>query len=435
MNIDKIRKMSASDLVKYVLAFFTVAFYIGAVCAPDRSEIFSGLSRILTSPSQLTKDYFFLELGSVSGACLNVALVGTACCALMFIPTAVAGGATVAGYMLTVGFAFFGMNILNILPFFLGVFVYSLIKKQPFAKNINLAMFSTALAPLVSEVLYRYPNPEVAGVGIVNILLALVIGLVVGLAMPALCAHAGSFHKGYNLYNAGPAAGFLCVMIYAIMYKTLGIAAPEIGATLGAGAGAFVNIFCIVVFALCVIAGFILNGNSFKGYDKLILDSGFKADFTSKYGMGLTAINIGVYGLFILAYYNLIGATFTGPTFGAIWCMLAFGAAGSTPLNVLPIMIGYYLASLFGVSAINAQGMVVGLCFASGLAPISGRYGLIAGVVAGLLHYCLVTSVPAMHGGFNLYNGGFTSGIVCFVMVPVLECYFKTREERKLKTH
>ena len=111
--------------------------------------------------------------------------------------------------------------------------------------------------------------------------------------------------------------------------------------------------------------------------------------------------------------------------------MLAFCAAGAMPLNVLPIMVGYFIASRFGVFPINAQAIVVGLCFASGLAPITGKYGFIAGVIGGILHYCLVTSVPAIHGGFNLYNGGFTAGIVCFIYVPILEHYFKTIEERR----
>ena len=86
----------------------------------------------------------------------------------------------------------------------------------------------------------------------------------------------------------------------------------------------------------------------------------------------------------------------------------------------------------FTAFAVNAQAIVVGLCCASGLAPISGKYGIIAGIVAGILHYCLVTSVPAIHGGFNLYNGGFTAGIVCFLYVPILEHYFKRKQQRRM---
>ena len=431
MNLDRLRKQSNSTILRGLLCTFTLAFYLGAVFSPDLSEIFSGLGRILTKPAVLTKDYFFLELGSVSGTLLNYGLVGTLCCALMFIPGATVTGTTVAAYFLTLGFCSYGMNILNVLPFILGVFLYSLIKREPFAKFINLAMFSTALSPLVSEVLFRYPGTEIHGVTLLGVALALLIGIVTGLVMPALCAHAPNFHKGYALYNAGPAAGFLCFMFFAIMYKTLGIQAPAIEPTLGTGSPLFVNVFCIVCFVLCIVAGYLINGNSFKGYGRIFFDGGYKADFADKHGVGPCVMNVGIYGLFIVAYYNLIGATFTGPTFGAIFCMLAFCAAGSTPWNVFPIMIGYYIGSLFGVSPINNQAIVVGLCFASGLAPISGKYGILAGVVAGLLHYCIVTSVPAIHGGFNLYNGGFTDGIVCFVLIPVLETYFKTKEQRK----
>ena len=38
--------------------------------------------------------------------------------------------------------------------------------------------------------------------------------------------------------------------------------------------------------------------------------------------------------------------------------------------------------------------------------------------------------VLLLHGGFCLYNGGFTCGIVAFVLVPVLECFLGTKEER-----
>lgn len=429
MFIQKLRKLSAGDILKLVLCAFTAAFLIGAVLAPDRGDMLGGFWRIITKPSLLTKDYFFAEIGSVSGAFLNAALVGTVCCAMMFLPGTAIGSGTVAAYMLTIGFCFFGINLLNILPYILGTYVYSLIKKQPFAKFINFAMFSTALAPLVSEVLWRYPNTEVHGITFLGIVLALVIGVVVGVTMPALCAHAVNFHKGFDLYNAGPAAGFLCFMIYVVMYKTLGIEAPAIAATLGEGHNVFCNVFAIVCFALCLVFGLALNGG-FKGYGKLALDSGHKVDFSAKYGIGPAMINFGVYGLFILAYYNLIGAKFTGPTFGVVWCMLAFCCGGSTPVNVLPIMVGYFIGSLFGVNALNAQAIIVGLCYASGLAPVTGKYGPIAGIVAGIMHYCMVTSVPAIHGGFNLYNGGFTSGIIAFVLVPVLEHFFKAKEEK-----
>ena len=43
---------------------------------------------------------------------------------------------------------------------------------------------------------------------------------------------------------------------------------------------------------------------------------------------------------------------------------------------------------------------------------------------------CTVTS--ALHGGFVLYNGGFTAGITAMLLLPILEHYMPVaREEMK----
>ena len=159
-------------------------------------------------------------------------------------------------------------------------------------------------------------------------------------------------------------------------------------------------------------------------------------------GKEVFLMNVGVFGLFILGYYNLIGATFNGVTFGIVFCMLSTCNSGSHPGNVWPIMLGYVLAStLFGwlsqfvggtfTLAINAQAIMVGLCYANGLSPIADKYGWKFGVIAAMMHYLLVTSVPTLHGGYCLYNGGFTAALICIILVPELERFFKTKDEKK----
>ena len=97
------------------------AYLIAALLVPDRGQMMSGLAQILMSPAQLTKDYF--EIGSVSGTFLNVSLVGFVCAAMTCLPGAAVGGGTIAAYFLTTGFSFWGINFLNMWPFFLGVMV------------------------------------------------------------------------------------------------------------------------------------------------------------------------------------------------------------------------------------------------------------------------------------------------------------------------
>ena len=46
------------------------------------------------------------------------------------------------------------------------------------------------------------------------------------------------------------------------------------------------------------------------------------------------------------------------------------------------------------------------------------------------MHFCMVTTVPELHGGMCLYNGGFTAALVCLLLVPGLERHFHTKQER-----
>ena len=418
-------KLRAGEALRLVFCGVVLICLGAAFFAPDRAEMLTGFGRIVTGRAMLTKDYFCTEIGSISGAFLNAFLVGAISVILLFLPGCPAGGGAFAAGMMTLGFAFFGVNAVNMLAFLPGVALYSAVRHEPFGKNAPVALFSTALAPLISEALYAYPGTELHLPGFWNIVLALALGIVIGFCMPVLCGHSQNFHLGYNLYNAGPAAGFLAFAIYATLYRTLGVSAPEIGATLGGGDWTICNVSAGGVFILCLLIGLACNGWNFRGYGKLLLESGRRCDFTQKYDAGLCLINFGLYGLVVLAYYNLIGATFTGPTFCCIWGMVAFAGFGATPLNTIPIMIGYFIASRFGATALNAQAIVVGLCFATGLAPISGKYGPLAGIFAGIAHYCLVTSVVFIHGGMSLYNGGFTGGIVAFVLAPMMEKFLK----------
>ena len=169
-----------------------------------------------------------------------------------------------------------------------------------------------------------------------------------------------------------------------------------------------------------------------KQYVELLLDPKLVTNFSATYGNEVMLMNTGLFGFFILGYYNLIGAEFNGVTFGVIFCMLCTCNAGSHPANVLPIIMGYGLISwLFQIAApyahgdftlyLNAQAIVVGLCYANGLSLLSDQYGFFWGMVAAILHYCMVTTTPLVHGGMCLYNGGFTTGLVCLLLIPTLE--------------
>ena len=442
----KIKSLCEASFLKLLFAFLSACFVIAAVCMPDRADMFSGLWKILSSPVKISANCF--AIGGYAATFLNMGLVGFICLMLFVIFKGTPNNVSTLAVILTIGFGSWGIHILNIWPTVFGVMVYCLVKKEKFGLQVNAMLFSTGIAPLISDLLLRYPNAEVIGFNWLGLGLALVVGFVIGFFLPAGLAHSPKVHKGFDLYSAALPVGMTAFFLNAVLFKTLGVGLPKAlsdidPASMQVASPLIVNIFCGVVFGTCIVFAFILGCRP-KDYWKLLCDPALVTNFSSTYGNATFLMNVGVYGLFILGYYNLIGATFNGITFGIIFCMLACCNSGSHPANVWPIMLGYAAAAaLFGwlspmlggtfSFSINAQAICVGLCYANGLSPIADKYGWRYGFLAAVMHYLLVTSVPTLHGGFCLYNGGFTAALICILLVPSLEKLTKTKEERKLR--
>ena len=439
----KIKNLCESDFLKLVFAVFSTAFLIGAVCMPDRASMFTGLWQIVSNPSKISTNYF--AVGGYAATFLNMALVGFACLALYTGLKATATNVSNLAFILTLGFCSWGINILNMWPSMLGVVIYCLVKKEKLSTNVNAMLFSTGIAPLITDLMLRYPHPEAVGFNTVGILLSLAVGFVIGFFLPAGLTNSPKVHKGFDLYSAALPIGMTAFFLQATLFKTMGVALPAApdASTLQVASRLTVNVFCCVLFGFFIVSAFLL-GCKPKDYWKLLVDPDLVTNFSSTYGNAVYLMNVGVYGLFILGYYNLVGATFNGITFGVIFCMLACCNSGSHPGNVWPIMLGYVVAStVFGwlsslaggsfAGAVNAQAIVVGLCYANGLSPIADKYGWRYGFLAAVMHYVLVTSVPALHGGYCLYNGGFTAALICLILVPSLERFCRTKEERRVR--
>ena len=440
----KIKHLSESNVLKLLFAFFAAAFLIAAVCMPDRATMFTGLWKILSQSNKISANYF--AMGGYAATFLNMGLVTLVSLLLFLVFKGTPNNVSTLAVILTIGFGSWGINVLNIWPTILGVIVYGLVKKEKMGGLVNAMLFSTGIAPLITDLLIRYPNAEVIGFNWLGLGIAMVVGLIIGFFLPAGLAHSPKVHKGFDLYSAALPIGMTAFFLNATLFKTMGVSLPKALSDIApesmqVASQMTVNIFCCVVFGLCIVFALIL-GCKPKDYWRLLSDPALVTNFSSTYGNATFLMNVGVFGLFILGYYNLIGATFNGITFGIIFCMLATCNSGSHPGNVWPIMLGYFVASVvFGwispllggtfTFQINAQAICVGLCYANGLSPIADKYGWRYGFIAAVMHYLLVTSVPTLHGGFCLYNGGFTAALICLILVPELEKFFRTKEERK----
>lgn len=458
LTLPQMRVKENSIAFKLFIIILNLSFFIATPIAAyltetDGSKLLSNLLDLFTGPAKLVTNYF--SLGCLASTLLNAAICGLACTLIITVSRAQANSTTFAAYLLVIAHCFYGLNFINMWPPFIGVLVYCTVKKKPKCENLHIAMFSTALAPFISDFLFFYPPVRFWTIGkfsVLGILLSIIFGIAAGFLIPALLSGTAKMHRSFNMYRAGLAIGLLGIFVYCFMYKTFGIE-PHPGYdsnVIQEGFGhvyyVFMNVFFAALFAISLTLGFVLNGRSFKNYRKLLSCSGHGLDFADKFGMPLCLINFGIYGFCILLYLNVIfylpallpflpdGVAFTGPTAGIIFAALTFSADGQHPKNVAPIALGYTvlfalvcgLCSIAGAPipwTLSTQAYINGLAFATGLCPIAGSYGFKYGVLAGIISAIICTSTASMHGGFVLYNGGFNAGLAALIIIPILDFY------------
>lgn len=403
-------------LIGFVLILFSLYVY-------ERGEnVLEGFIKIITSPTVLITD--FLVLGGIGATFLNATLIFIFNFTLMKLLKVKVTGIVLASFFTVYGFSFFGKNILNILPIYAGGILYAKYEGIEFKDIIVTISFTSALAPFISEVAFSLNVfNEFAYIN------ALVLGVLIGFIVTPLAKKMAGFHEGFNLYNLGFTGGILGAVLASIMKSYKFVVVPQ--RIISTEFDGILKFIASLTFILLIAIGYYINERSFKGYRSLLKDTGLRADFVSKFGYGLTFINMGIMGFVAMAYPILIGETLNGPLLAGILTIVGFAAAGKHILNTVPILLGVYLAH-FGSSD---DGFIIALSglFGTSLAPIAGVYGIFWGIVAGWLHFAVVQSIGIIHGGLNLYNNGFSAGIVAGFMLPVINTINERHQKGRMK--
>ena len=252
----------------------------------------------------------------------------------------------------------------------------------------------------------------------------------IGFIVVPLAKSLYDFHEGYDLYNLGFTAGILGSVIIGVLKMYHFEIIPQY--VVSTEYDEPLKIICSLTFLSLIIIGFFINNSSFSGFFNLLKDDGYKSDFTKKYGYGLTFINMGLMGLTGMLYVIFTKQTFNGPILAGLFTVVGFSAYGKTWFNTIPILVGVTLASL-GSKGTDFTIALSGL-FGTSLAPISGTFGPVAGIIAGWLHLAVVQNVGLVHGGLNLYNNGFSAGIVAGFLLPIFNMITDNKNLRKINT-
>ena len=261
----------------------------------------------------------------------------------------------------------------------------------------------------------------------VNYTLGIAVGVLIGFVLPPIASFTARVHQGYNLYNVGFSAGLVALVIASI-FKSFGHTF-EVRLEWSTGNNLRLGILLAVLFGLMLLAGFWWNGRSFQNLLRITRHSGrMVADFIQMDGLPVTLMNMGIVGLFATGYVLVVGGELNGPTLGGIFSICGFGAFGKHLKNIVPVMAGVVVSSFFMVWNLQDPSVLLAALFVTGLAPIAGQYGWGWGMVAGAIHASVVLNVSFLYAGLNLYNNGFAAGLVCVVLIPLIDA-LRSREE------
>ncbi len=407
----------------FILGFFPVILVIISFIFSSPKELFKGLLDLILFPDVLLVDY--LEVVGLFPTLLNVGLTTIATLALVYIFKVPLNGPLISAIITIAGFAFMGKNIFNVWPIFIGGYIFSKYSQTPISKVFVPVYFVTTLGPVVTKICF--------GLNLnyyISIPLGILVGISIGFFVVPLANHLVKSHDGYNLYNIGFVGGIMGVFIASLM-KAMGVVF-ETQSVLSTDYHMLLLIGLSLVFLSYIGIGYLINGGSFKGYGRVFhyTGRGF-SHFIEDLGYGVAYMNIGAMGLISIIYVLIVQAKFNGPIAAGIITAAAFASFGKNPQNSIPVMLGIFLGSKLPIYTTNSTSVVISALFGTTLAPISGAYGPLAGLVAGMMHIIIAPNLVLTHGGMHLYNNGFSGGFVAMLLAPTLEFFCNKKSNMK----
>lgn len=389
---------------------FSLAWVVLGLIIDSPAKVLDGMQTIFFSSDILITDY--MATAGVGTAFVNAGLVCLFSLALLYFSDDPVNGFTLVELGLMAGFSLFGKNLLNIIPIVLGTYLYAKLKQEPFSKYLAVSLLTTALSPLVSFLAFHEEKPMP--------LLALITGLLIGFVMPPLAAYTFRIQNGMNLYNVGFACGLLGMILVPVL-TVLNHAPTQnlfwaTGYNLSLGAGMLA--FCLFLILFGTFRG---GKDAWRRYGHLLRTSGrLPSDYLRTFGLPTICINMGFNGLLCAAYILAVGGDLNGPTLGGILTVMGFSAYGKHPVNTAPVIFGIFLGNLVNNVPLDNPTMQIAGLFGTTLAPISGVFGWPFGILAGFLHSAVVLHCGTPVGGVNLYNNGFSGGLIAIVLYPIL---------------
>lgn len=167
----------------------------------------------------------------------------------------------------------------------------------------------------------------------------------------------------------------------------------------------------------------------------LLSPSQLLTDYMAIAGIGAALLNSGVVTLLTLVILFAKKIRLSGSILAGLFTVSGFSLFGKNLLNTIPIMLGgliyvaikripYSRIAIIGLFSTALGPLVSVICFGLDLPLIASLpLGYAVGVLVGLIMPALATSFLRFHMGYNLYNVGFTAGIVGTFVTGMLRMF------------
>lgn len=385
-------------------------------------EAIRGFVQIQLHSGRLISD--FIPIGGIGGTLINAALAAAVGLIIIVLLKVQLSGPTYAAIFTILGFGFFGKTPLNILPILFGVYLSSKLAGKMFREYIIIALFGTALGPLVSFIVFEFGFTGVSAVAA-----GIIAGTITGFLLPSIAVSMLHLHQGYNLYNIGLSCGFFALFA-ASLVKASG---HQFESTMiWYDGGNPVVIWLIpVLSAVLILTGLISEKReSIKAFFEIQKIPGrLPSDFMDMSSLGGALINSGLVGIAGSLYIFFVDGDFNGAMLAGLLTIMGFGAFGTHLKNSWPIVLGVVISTLLFGKELSSPGPLLAALFGTTLAPIAGQFGILTGIIAGFIHLIMVLQTGAWQGGINLYNNGFAGGLTAALIVAVIQWYRSSKED------
>lgn len=410
-----------TTLVTLLIGLILVLICMGLIIDGPVKAL-QGFAELQINPARLIND--FMAVKGIGASFINAALVGAIGLAFILFLKIQLSGPTYAAVFTLIGFGLFGKTPANILPIIFGVFLASKFAGKTFREYIIIALFGTALGPVVSTVAF-----ELGFIGIPAAGLGIAVGIAAGFILPSLAVSMLHLHQGYNLYNMGLTCGFLGLFA-ASLISTAGHTFEAQSQWL-TGNPLVLVLLVPVLSVILVILGFVTGGKeAFKDLMNIQkLPGRLPSDFMDMESMSGALLNSGLIGLIGSGYIFFIGGDFNGPVIGGLLTIMGFGAFGTHLSNSWPVLLGVIGSTLLFGHSLADKGPILAAIFVTTLGPLAGEFGIPMGILAGFIHFFMVMQTGSWHGAINLYNNGFAGGITASLLVALIQWYKVNRAE------